>query len=190
MKALILFGESIQKETESWFPDATEYVHQDIIQFESEPYDLEKEEYYDVILVLHSLNKMIPEKVLPVIEKVYKYLRTGGEIWAYTPSFEWIAKQSFIENPSPVLHYQLFGTVNSPNRSVYNLEWLRALIVQAGFTPRVSTQDKYKIQLAGDGKTKEPNEITMVQNAVVGWKVGTKSLIEKEVNDDPITAID
>lgn len=192
MNILILFGENKQLEAETWFPEGSIFEHQNIKEF----LKLEQagDGKADVVLALHSLNKLIPEEVIKVIPKIYDVIRTGGEFWAYTPAFEWIAKQAFINDPSPLLHYQVFGTEKSPNRSLYNLAWLRELIVSNGFTPRVATQDRYAVKSTftdkKSGKEKE-NTVQLVQNAVIGWKTAEKPItMGKKGENDPASAID
>lgn len=188
MKILVLYGEAKQPETEDWFPEGSEFVHLDIHEF-MELELPEKPEIYDNVLALHSLNKLRPEDVLKAIDKIYQVLLFGGELWAYTPSFEWIAKQAFIKNPSPLLHYQAFGTEKSPNKSLFNLAWLREIIVSKGFIPRVATQDRYELK-STDINDKDEKTVRMVQNAVIGWKTKQKQLMKAPGADDPTTAID
>ena len=193
MNVLVLFGEAKQPESEEWFPEGSTFEHQDIKEFVDNEHV--GDGVVDVVLALHSLNKLVPEKVVEVIPKIYNLLRVGGEFWAYTPSFEWIAKQAFINDPSPLLHYQVFGIPKSPNKSLYNLAWLRELIVSNGFVPRVATQDRYAVKSTyldkKSGKEKE-STVQLVQNAVIGWKTEEKPITikDKEGSDDPASAID
>ena len=184
MKILALYGDTDHKEVETMFPEGAEYTYLSIHEFAAQ--DVIKDSEYDIVVMLHSLMKLTSQLVPDTLKKVFGALKVGGEIWIYVPSYEWCAKQAFIENPSIMLHYELYGTEKSPNHSVFNLSWLRALVEQSGFTPRTATQNKYQLK----SKDKQGKEmiLAMVQNIVIGWKTNEKPVTAR--SDDPSTAID
>jgi hypothetical protein len=157
MKVLIVYNRDKHAGILDRFPKDTQVDYLDIdTPFESKVKD------YDVVYC-DCLDSYMPKDVFKTLKKLYECVVVKGELWISTMSFEFAANQAFTEKPHPAFNWIVYGPADSPRRSAFTLQWLRALMEDLGLILRTAHQEELVINNNG-------NELRVPLNFVVGWK--------------------
>ena len=117
---------------------------------------------FDIVYLGHVLQFYPRERVSDIVKQFAVFLRPWGELWAVTPSLEWICKTIWKEDePGIVPYMMLFGTEQDQHLSGFTMHWLRVALQVSGLTVRKAVSQYLNIPDAEGKVTK------VVQNLVI-----------------------
>lgn len=156
----------------------------DIVHDIRDPFPAEWWEHFDIVVLSHVLEHIEYFKVIPTLKNIRDVMRSGGEMWIFVPSLEWVCQEIEADRETVALQASLYGgqfNDNEYHKSGFTLNTLRQVVETIGFIVRKAHQSIFNIQFDGEGM--EPQQYQAVQNVVVAMRYDIPA-------GDPATAID
>lgn len=101
---------------------------------------------YDRVVMSNTIPELPKNRVMEILEMVYKVLRPRGELLVHVPLAEFACKQIFTNKATMLTYYMLYGNDDQPFRACYSLLNIRLLIERAGFIVRSATEAFLELQ--------------------------------------------